>query len=109
MSVNEAKNKIFDYLRRNRITLIKKSNINVQAVETLFQSLKIYRKSIKNDAGDNDLEIISIYKSHNMDLIMGRNNRHFKPFCDYVGITFDSLIDDVDAMWKNVFGWKKHK
>ena len=109
LSQNEAVNKIFSYLRKNNINLLKKKDTDLIKVNETFDSLKKQREILKNNAGYKDLEIISIYKVHNIDLIFSRNSNDFKPFCEYLGISFEKLQEDVDVMWKQVFGWRKRK
>ena len=105
-SNEESVNKIFSYLRENRILLLKKSNTDIVKLNEIIEGLRKQRDVQKNLAGDKDLEIISIYKFHKMDLIFSRNSGHFEPFCKYLGITFMKLQDNVDVMWKQAFGWK---
>ena len=104
-----ALNKIFSFLKSNRIALLKKSSTNVNEVNEIIISLKKQRQILNNNAGDKDLEIISIYKTHNIDLIFSRNSADFLPFCKYLGISFEKLQEDVDVMWRQVFGWKKKR
>lgn len=106
---NASVSKIFSYLKSNNIGLLKKKDTNLQEVNQTLNSLKKQREVMKNNAGDKDLEIISIYKAHNIDLIFSRNSDDFKPFCEYLGISFEKLQEDVDVMWKQVFGWRKRK
>ena len=109
LSKEIALNKIFSFLKNNRIALLKKSRTNVSEVNETINSLKKQRQILNNNAGDKDLEIISIYKTHNIDLIFSRNSDDFLPFCKYLGISFEKLQEDVDVMWKQVFGWKKKR
>lgn len=108
-SREQAKDKVFSYFRENKIIFLSRKNTNLNEVDRLFNLLKQKRRSLGNDAGDKDLEIISIYKSHNIDLIFSRNAHHFRPFCDYLNMGFEQLIEDVDIMWNQTFGfnWKK--
>lgn len=108
-SPEEAKHKIFSFLRGHRIRLIKKSEIDLNKVELIFDSLKNQRAIMKNTAGDKDLKIISVYKAHEIDCIIGRNSLHFKPFCRYLNIEFEKIREDIDMMWKDTFGWRKRR
>lgn len=107
--LNKARDKIFDFLRSNRIRLLKKKETDIKLVFSTLSDLKNHRNSIKNLAGDNDLEIISIYKAHNIDCIMGRNGMHFIPFCNYLHIEFEKLQENIDIMFRQAFGWKRRK
>jgi len=107
LSKDIALKKLFSYLKENNIILIKKSNTNINEVDEIFNILKKQRERLKNKAGDKDLEIISIYKVHNIDLIYSRNSDDFKPFCEYLRISFEKLQEDADVMWRNIFGWRK--
>lgn len=109
MQRKEAINKIFSYLRRNHITLIKKKEINLNEVEEIFEKLKKQKKILNNNSGDKDLRIISIYKTYNIDLIISRNSSHYEPFCQYLNIAFEKLLEDVDVMWRQAFGWQTRK
>jgi len=109
LSKEIALNKIFSYLKNNNIALLKKSNTDISEVNNIINSLKKQREILNNNAGDKDLEIISIYKSHNIDLIFSRNSDDFKPFCKYLGISFEKLQENIDVMWRHVFGWKKKR
>ena len=106
LSKEESINNIFAYLREHHIWLLKKSNIDIIKLNEIVESLKKKREIYKNLAGNKDLEIISIYKFHKMDLIFSRNSGHFENFCKYLGITFVKLQENVNVMWKQAFGWK---
>ncbi len=108
-SKEKALQKIFSYLRKNNINILNKKTTNIQKVNQIFEDLKKQRNRLKVEAGNKDLEIISIYKVHNIELIYSRNKFHFKPYCEYVKIVFEQLQDDVDIMWKQLFGWKKRR
>jgi hydroxymethylpyrimidine pyrophosphatase-like HAD family hydrolase len=107
ISQNVAVSKIFSYLRNNNINLLKKKQTDLTQVNQTIDNLKKQREILKNNAGDKDLEIISIYRVHNIDLIFSRNSDDFKPFCEYLCISFEKLQEDVDVMWKQLFGWRK--
>jgi len=102
-----ALRKIFEFLRINNICLLKKKETDLNQILFLLTKLKRYRESIKSLAGNNDLEIIAIYKLHNINCIMGRNIRHFLPFCNYLHIEFEKLEENIDIMFRQAFGWKK--
>lgn len=107
MKKDAAINKIYTYLRDNYIELLKRKDTDISKVDNLINSLKKQREILNNNAGDKDLEIISIYKVHNIDLIFSRNSDDFKPFCKYLGISFEKLREDVNVMWRQTFGWRK--
>ena len=110
LTKEQAVNKIFNFLRENRITLIKKSQTDQTLVLDTFDKLKKQRELLKNNASNSDLMIISVYKNRNIDLIFSRNADHFRPFCRYLNIDFKKLKEDVDIMWRRTFGWRKrHK
>jgi hypothetical protein len=100
LSKEMALNKIFSFLKSNRIVLLKKSGTSINEVSEIISSLKKQRQILNNNAGDKDLEIISIYKTHNIDLIFSRNSDNFLPFCKYLGISFEKLQEDVDVTCK---------
>lgn len=107
-SQEHAKNKIFSFLRENNIKLIKKSETDLNRVNLILNTLKKQRDKLKNNAGNRDLAIIAIYKSHEIDCIMSRNSLHFEPFCKYLKIEFEKLKENIDIMWKEVF-WRRKK
>jgi hypothetical protein len=109
LSKDQARDKIFRYLRNNKIKLLKKKNTNLKRVAEIFETLKKQREVLKNNAGDKDLQIISIYHSHGIDLIFSRNASDFEPFCRYLGIDFEKLQEDIDVLWKQVFGWRRRR
>jgi len=108
-SQENAVNKIFSFLRANHITLLKKSQTNLQEVYNLIDSLKKQREALKNSAQNSDLEIIAIYCTHKLDCIMSRNSIHFEPFCRYLNVEFERPMDDVNLMFRQAFGWKNRK
>ena len=109
LSQNQARDKIFLYLRENGIKLLKKSDTDLKRAQEIFGSLDKQRKALDNKAGDKDLKIISIYKLHEIDLIYSRNSDDFEPFCRYLGISFEKLQDNMDVMWKRAFGYRKKR
>jgi len=42
-------------------------------------------------------------------VIFSRNSDDFEPYCKYLGMAFEKLQEDVDTMWKQVFGWRKRR
>jgi|SRR3989344_1669385 len=106
---DQAVNKIFDYIRKNNIYLLKKKDTDMKKVSDTITILKKQRETLDNNAGDKDLEIISVYKFHDIDLIFSRNSDDFEPFCKYLGIAFEKLQEDINTMWKQVFGWRKKR
>ncbi len=78
-------------------------------VSSLLAELKRYREAVKSLAGDKDLEIIAIYKLHNIDCLMARNSMHFLPFCNHLHIEFEKLEENVDVMFRQAFGWQKRR
>ncbi|MBD3252895.1 PIN domain-containing protein [Candidatus Pacearchaeota archaeon] len=109
LSKENSLKKIFAYLRKNKITLLKKKDTDINKVQEIFESLKKQKQILDNNAGDKDLMIISIYKVHNINLIFSRNKDDFKPFCEYLGISFEKLQEDLDTMWGQVFGWRRRR
>jgi len=106
---DQAVKRTFSYLRKNKIMLLKKKETDKQKANEIFESLKKQREVLKNNAGDKDLKIISIYKVHNIDLIFSKNSDDFEPFCKYLGIAFEKLQEDIDTMWKQIFGWRRRR
>ena len=106
---NKAVSKIFSYLRRKNIILLREKDTDKEKVNETFEKLKKQRTALKNKAGDKDLRIISVYKLHNIEMIYSRNKDDFEPYCKYLGISFEKLQEDIDTMWKDVFGWKRRR
>jgi hypothetical protein len=105
----DAVKKIFAFLRMSHIKLLKKSETDMVKLTGILSELKRYRDSIKNLAGDKDLEVIAIYRAHNIDCIMGRNSLHFLPFCNHLDIEFEKLEENVGIMFRQAFGWQKRR
>ena len=87
----------------------KEKDTDTEKVSEIFDKLKKQRIVLRNKAGDKDLKIISIYKVHGIELIYSRNKDDFKSYCKYLQIDFEKLQEDIDTMWKNVFGWKRYR
>ncbi len=94
-------------MRQNHIKLIKKTETDLSKVKVILDELKKKRQLLSNPAGDSDLEIIAIYKAHEIDCIITRNQTHFRPFCEYVNIEVEGLMKDVDVLFRRAFGWKR--
>ena len=105
----QAKDKIFSYLRSHNIYLLKKSETDLNKLGVILDSLKKQREVLKNSADDKDLLIISVYKCHEIDCIVGRNSRHFEPFCKFLKIEFEPVKTNIDMMWKDAFGWRRKR
>lgn len=108
-NIDDRKDVIFDFLRRNRILGIKPQDVNQQKVQEMFNELKILRQQNKWTAGDNDLEIISINYVAGMDCISTNNTRDFIPPCNHLQLPleFPPIIQigsrqDVDRMLKSI-------
>ena len=80
---------IFSFLRRNKIGLIKKKEINLEEVDKIYFQLKEMRKNFKNKPGDSDLKIISIFYVAGMDAISTNNIKDFIESCDYLNISLE--------------------
>lgn len=112
--VNEIKKKIFEFIRENRISLLKKRDINQNDVNNLFLELK--NKNFTGEPGDSDLKIISIYKIYGMDGIFSNNVKHFEEPCKHLNLHFErpfmikkGAIQDVKKMLRDLYPNKKYK
>lgn len=112
--VNEIKKKIFEFIRENRISLLKKRDINQNDVNNLFLELK--NKNFTGEPGDSDLKIISIYKIYGMDGIFSNNVKHFEETCKHLNLHFErpfmikkGAIQDVKKMLRDLYPNKKYK
>ena len=112
--INEIKKKIFEFIRENRISLLKKRDINQNDVNNLFLELK--NKNFTGEPGDSDLKIISIYKIYGMDGIFSNNVKHFEETCKHLNLHFErpfmikkGAIQDVKKMLRDLYPNKKYK
>ena len=111
---DDTRKEIFDFLRRHKITLLKKSEIDNIKVQQSYEELK--RQNFKGMPGNEDLEIIAIFKAAGIDCIFSNNARHFEEPCNYLKISFERpfMIKvgsniDVNNMLKRLYRFKKKK
>ena len=114
-SAEDIKRIIFNFLRRNKISLLKKRDINQNELNTTFFNLKERFKEIK----ESDLLIISIFYCFNIDCIFSTDEEHFEGPCKFLGINYERHFEietgseqDVRKMLRNLYPkrykkWKK--
>ena len=101
--------KLKKFSRENNVRILAKKRVDSEKVNSIFESLKKQREILKINAGDKDLQIISIYKAENIDCIISINSFHFEPFCKYLHIEFEKPLKDSDVLLRKIFGWKRKK
>lgn len=106
-SLEEARNQLLNFLRQNRITILKNRDIGFDKINVLLADLKEKRKKIKSTPDDMDLEIMAIYKLANIDVIITRNVFHFQELCKELDIYVERPESDLDIMLKRVFPKKR--
>ena len=115
-SPEEARNEIFIFLRRNRINLLRKRDLQEKlfGINKILSDLRDQRKNFKEKPEDSDLEIISIFYVAGMDCIFSSNYRHFEEPCKYLKIDYErhfiieiGSIQDVNRMLKNLYRPKR--
>ena len=113
----EAISKILNYLRENNIKVIRKSDINKEKRDFIYEDLKKQRNKIKvrPKPEDSDLDILASYKVKDIDLIFTTNFKHFIELGKYLSIFIEGIysekqqtLKDVDKMWRDVF-WSRRK
>ena len=75
-SREEANKMISKFLDRYKIRKIEKKGIDETVVNHYLDKLKKHREIIQSIADDDDLMIISIYKTKGIDCILTRNTSH---------------------------------
>ncbi len=105
----KTKKKIFSYMRKNNIKLIKKNALKISELNSLLDELKRKREHIQENPEDSDLEIIAMYKLKGIDCIFTVNDRHFRELCKSLDIDVEKPIDDFELKMKNVFGRRKRR
>jgi len=89
-NLNQAKEEIREFLKRNGIRILKKFDEEEKKAEEIFQILK--KQNFPNHPEDSDLKIISLYKACKMDCIFSGNTKHFRKPCEFLDISFEEKI-----------------
>lgn len=102
----EIRKIIFEFLRRNKIALLKKRTINLDKLKETFSRLKDNFKNIK----ESDLLVISIFYCFDIDCIFSADEKHFEEPCRFLGINYERHFEiemgseqDVRRMLKNLY------
>ncbi len=110
-NVQFNKKKIFKFLRKNGINLLKKKEVDPDKVNETFKMLSEERERNKWPSGDNDLRIIAIYHVAGISCISTNNFKDFQGPCKFLNIDLEipSIIEpgsrqDVAKMWRNIYG-----
>ncbi len=94
------------FIEKNRVKVIKKKDILEQQVNSYFDLLKKQESIHKNVeiAGnkDNDLLIISIYKTAGIDCIFTRNTFDFQRACKYFGLDVERQLTNTQFMLRRL-------
>jgi len=106
-NIRNATNKLFDFLRNYKISIIKNSELDINKLNDLLSELKEKRKNIKANPDDMDLEIIAVYKLAGIDCIFTINSYHFDELGKYLNMRIEKPMEDVDMMLRNIFSKKK--
>ena len=105
-SPEEIRKSIFEFLRGNKIALLKKKTINQDRLKEILNRLKNKFKEIK----ESDLLIISIFYCFDIDCIFSSDEKHFEEPCRFLGINYERHFEieigseqDVRRMLKNLY------
>lgn len=110
------KRDIFAFLKRNKITLLKRKESNLRKIDEIYSDLNKNKKNFRGCPGDSDLMVVSIYKSHDIDCIFSNNIKHFEEICEYLNISLEKpfmietgSMKDVKHMLRDLYQPKKKR
>jgi len=111
-NISEIRNLIFDFLKRNNVTLLKKKLINKKRLKETLDRLK---QKFSGKVKESDLKIIAIFYCFNIDCIFSPDDKHFEEPCNFLGINYEKHFEievgseqDVRRMLRNLYP-KKYK
>lgn len=105
-SIEEIRKRIFEFLKRNNISLLKKKFINQEKLNEAVTKLKDKFKDIK----ESDLLVLSIFYCFDIDCIFSADEKHFGEPCKSLGINYEKHFEievgseqDVRRMLRNLY------
>lgn len=111
-TINDAKDHIFTFLRKNKIQLLKKKNLDIEKYQSTLKELKHKFRDIH----DEDLEVIASFHAFIIDTIFSSNARHFQKPCEHLGINFEKHFEvevgseqDVRNMLKGINEFRRKR
>ena len=94
------------FVEKNDVKVIKKKDFLEEQVNSYFDLLKKQEKLHKNieisGNKDNDLLIISIYKTAGVDCIFTRNTFDFQRACKYLGLKIERQLTNTQFMLRRL-------
>ncbi len=112
-NISRIKETIFNFLRKNNISLLKKKFIDGKKLKETLCKLNM---NFKDKINESDLKIIAIFYCFNIDCIFSADKKHFEAPCRFLNINYEKHFEievgseqDVQRMLRNLYQKKYRK